>query len=503
MKKFTRRQIVVGSAAGALGAALSADAHPQTAVGSWDLEVDVIVVGMGIAGGAAAVEAARSGAKVLVLDRGAAAVNGSHGGIFYLGGGPALPRGVGVADDPAEMEKYLLASAGPAPDAERIRVFVERSAGDYDWLVSLGMPFKDHLAPGSDIPSGGGLYHSGNELVYPYRDIARPAPRGHTPAGVRAGWLQGRMKKAAEGAGATLLLDASAEQILTGADGSIEGILADVAGEKRMLRARRGVVLATGGFALNREMLANHAPALLSCMPFDVGFNDGWGIRAGQEVGGEPIRMGAAALFWALYPPVSRKAGVLVNGQGQRFMPEDSYYGTTGNVIVNEQRGVAHLIVDAEALGKRPDYGGALPERPDSEIAAEADSIEELERALGIPSPALRNTVAFYNDYASKGEDPLFHKAAEYLRPLKTPPFSAVKASLGEGMFAFFTLGGLHTSPRSEVLDKEGSPIPKLFAAGRAAAGIPSLHSASYLSGLSLASCLTFGRMAGVNAAAT
>ena len=81
-------------------------------------------------------------------------------------------------------------------------------------------------------------------------------------------------------------------------------------------------------------------------------------------------------------------------------------------------------------------------------------------------------------------------------------PPHAVKASLGEGTFAFFTLGGLHTSPRSEVLDREGSPIPKLYAAGRAAAGISSLHSASYLSGLSLSSCLTFGRIAGVNAAA-
>lgn len=502
MKKLTRREIMVSSAAAVVGAAASANAHPQVSVESWDLEVDVIVIGMGIAGGAAAVEAARSGAKVLVLDRGAAAVNGSHGGIFYMGGGTALQRSVGVDDDPAEMEKYLLASAGPAPDAERIRVLVERSPGDYDWLVSMGMPFKEHLAPGSDIPSGGGLYHSGNELGYPYRDIARPAPRGHTPAGVRAGWLQGRMKEEAKGAGATLMLHASAEQILTGADGSIEGVLAEVDGVKRSLRARRGVVLATGGFALNREMLANHAPPLLSCLPFDVSFNDGWGIRAGQEVGGQAIRMGAAALFWALYPPVSRKAGLLVNGQGQRFMAEDSYYGTTGNVIVNEQRGVAHLIVDAQALGKRPDYGGALAGRATSEIAAEADTIEELESALGIPSPGLQNTVAVYNDYASKGEDPLFHKAAEYVRPLE-PPFTAVKASLGESTFAFFTLGGLHTSPRSEVLDREGSPIPKLYAAGRAAAGIPSLHSASYLSGLSLSSCLTFGRIAGINAAAT
>jgi 3-oxo-5alpha-steroid 4-dehydrogenase len=309
------------------------------------------------------------------------------------------------------------------------------------------------------------------------------------------------MIELAKGAGATLLLSASAEQLLTSADGSIEGVLASVDGERRALRARQGVVLATGGFALNREMVANHAPECLGCAPFDLAVNDGWGIRAGQQAGGEAIRMGAAALFWALYPPVSRKAGVLVNRQGQRFIAEDSYYGTTGNVIVNEQRGVAHLIVDAQALGEKPDRGRTTPDQPASEIAAQADSIEELERALEIPAPALQNTIAVYNDYANKREDPLFRKAAAYLRPLEKPPFSAVKASVGEGLFAFFTLGGLHVSPRSEVLDKQGDPIPKLYAAGRAAAGIPSLHSASYLSGLSLSECLTFGRIAGANAA--
>ena len=166
-----------------------------------------------------------------------------------------------------------------------------------------------------------------------------------------------------------------------------------------------------------------------------------------------------------------------------------------------ERGRLAHLIVDAQALGEKPDRGRTTPGQRASEIAAQADSIEELERALEIPAPALQNTITVYNDYAKKRADPFFRKAAAYLRPLEKPPFSAVKASVGEGLFAFFTLGGLHVSPRSEVLDKQGDPIAKLYAAGRATAGIPSLHSASYLSGLSLSECLTFGRIAGANAA--
>jgi len=278
-----------------------------------------------------------------------------------------------------------------------------------------------------------------------------------------------------------------------GQDGVVQGVTATVDGREQSFRARRGLVLATGGFARNAKMVSQHAPAYLGCTPTDLAWNEGWGIRAAQSVGAAVRRMGAADVGWFFHHPASRRQGVLVNALGQRFVPEDSYSGRVGDAIVREQRGVAWLIVDARTMA---DGGSRVI--PDS-VAAQAPSIAELERLLEIPRPALQQTVASYNEHASKGEDPVFHKAQPHLRPLSAPPFTAIAASVGQAQLTFFTLGGLHTTPQAEVLDVEGEPIPGLYAAGRVSAGIPCPY--YYSSGLSLGECITFGRIAGNGAA--
>jgi 3-oxo-5alpha-steroid 4-dehydrogenase len=268
-------------------------------------------------------------------------------------------------------------------------------------------------------------------------------------------------------------------------------VTAEVDGKLQSFRAKRGVIVATGGFALNRDMVAQHAPIYLGCDPVDVSANDGWGIRAGESVGGALKRMGAADVTWTLYPPLSRKQGILVNAQGQRFMPEDSYFGRIGDAIIREQQGVAFLILDAAARGTTPPM---MPEK----VVAEGKPIAEVEHLLGIAQPALQQTLEIYNRYAAKGEDPFFHKAKDHLRPL-VPPYTAVNASVGHSFMGFLTLGGLLTTPTGQVLDNEGASIPHLYAVGRASAGIPSPY--YYSSGLSLGECITFGRIAGRNAA--
>ena len=110
----------------------------------WDDEVDVLVLGLGCAGAATALEAAAAGADTLVLERagGGGGTSAMSGGVLYLGGGTALQKACGFEDTPEEMEKYLLASCGDAPDAEKIRLYCEGSVAHYEWVVAQGVPFK-------------------------------------------------------------------------------------------------------------------------------------------------------------------------------------------------------------------------------------------------------------------------------------------------------------------------------------------------------------------------
>src|SRR5690242_15903665 len=157
------------------------DLLPASAIGEDTERYDVVVIGFGIAGGCAALEAARAGARVLVLER--AAVHGGtsamSGGHFYLGGGTAVQRATGQPDSAEEMEKYLLAtSLDPEPD--KIHAYCQGSAAHLDWLESLGFEFERSFYPEKAViqPGTQGLMYTGNEKVFPFRDQAVPAPRG-------------------------------------------------------------------------------------------------------------------------------------------------------------------------------------------------------------------------------------------------------------------------------------------------------------------------------------
>src|ERR1700761_3567546 len=143
---------------------------------------DVAVVGFGIAGGGAALGAARAGARVLLLER--AAVHGGTtcmaGGHFYLGGGTAVQRATGHEDSAEEMYRYLAATS-KEPEHDKIRAYCEGSVEHFGWLEALGFAFERSFFPGKAViqPGTEGLMFTGNEQVWPFRELARPAPRGH------------------------------------------------------------------------------------------------------------------------------------------------------------------------------------------------------------------------------------------------------------------------------------------------------------------------------------
>ena len=145
-------------------------------------QVDVVVIGFGIAGGCAALEAARAGASVILLERAAehGGTSSMAGGHFYLGGGTEVQKALGIEDSAEEMFKYLMA-VSPDPDVAKIRAYCDDSVTHFDWIEALGMQFERSFYPEKAViqPGTQGLMFTGNEKVYPFREKAVPA-RGAT-----------------------------------------------------------------------------------------------------------------------------------------------------------------------------------------------------------------------------------------------------------------------------------------------------------------------------------
>ncbi len=268
-----RRRQLLGAAGGTALAGLAA-AEPAlraSAVRSWDQQVDVLVAGSGAAGLCAAIEAAEAGASVLVLES-LSEPGGSSvlsGGVVYAGGGTALQRALGVADSTEAMFDYLTRAGSPQPPRDKLERYCADSPAHFDWLVSQGIPYKEKLASAKGLPMGDeSLYYAGSELAWPARELAAPAPRGHVPgvAGINGGKvLWERLAARVRALGVPLRTRSIARRLVLESDGRVSGLVVERDGQRLHLRARRGVVLACGGFIHNREMLEHQAPHLSRC----------------------------------------------------------------------------------------------------------------------------------------------------------------------------------------------------------------------------------------------
>jgi 3-oxo-5alpha-steroid 4-dehydrogenase len=435
---------------------------------------------------------------VLVLERmsrggGAAALST---GLGYFGGGTRIQRACGFEDSVADMQAYLRLAAGAQADPERVRLYCEGSVEHLEWFCSLGVEWNaSYLDDKVTHPLGAeGLLFTGNEDVWPFCEQARPVPRGHKPAreGEAGGYLMEAVLRAGTAAGARVLHDCLAGRLVQREDRRVVGVAARHDRRAIFALARRGVILAAGGFVMDREMLARHAPALLHInYPTGTAGDDGRGIRMGMAAGGEAVNMGEGLLLNSWYPPSSHLMGILVDARGRRFVNEDAAIGRTSDAIIAAADARAWLVVDDSIYGRT---------QARHRLAAVEESFEALEAALGIPEGALVATALAYNRAAEKGLDPLFHKARRWLRPLRTPPYAALDTSPAGSVWGGFTLGGLRARATGEVLDADGREIAGLYAAGRSAAGL-CREGRSYASGLSIGDATFFGRLAGRRAA--
>lgn len=534
----------------------------------WNASCDVLVVGWGCAGASAALEAREQGLEVTVLERfeggGASRLSG---GIVYAGGGTPYQKAAGYEDSVDNMFAYLKKeNQGVVSDAT-LRRFCEQSAGNLAWLEKNGARYEASYlkVKTSYPPKDKFFYYSGNEVVPAYRTPGfSPVPRGHRTYGANMSGeaLMDALQAATRKNGAQVLTQTVVRRLLQDASGAVVGVecyrlppdhaltrkhqklsqsipnwrniappmaqkmrnqqakieqeLIDSGAAKPMLiRARKGVVLATGGFIFNLDMVARHAPHFSQAFLLGAAGCDGSGIRLGQSAGGDTGQMHNFSGWRFITPPVVWPRGIVVNTRGERFCNEQVYGERLGHEMMEHQGGKAWLILDKRlqrAAWRECVTGGWwyfqwLPAMLSMLLAKKAATPEALAAKIGADPAILSREIAAYNAaaVAPSGDelqpsDPQ-GKTPDMCQALDAAPYYAVDISVTSPTLpmAAITLGGLKVSEDSgRVLDAQGQEIVGLYAVGRAAVGIPS---ARYISGLSLADCVFSGRRAARHAA--
>ncbi len=468
---------------------------------AWDEEADVVVVGLGAAGCCAAIEARESGADVLAFERasGAGGLTASAAGHLYMGGGTRVQNAVGVEDTVEDMIGYLLAVT-PEPDEAKIRLYCEESVPHFDWLVERGVPFEDSYHREKNVVqmTTECLIESGNEAVWPYREKAKPAARGHKVAmeGEAGGAkLIEKLVEYGEKIGVRTVYDASVRALVRDGD-RIVGIRYRTTEGDRTAKARKAVILAAGQFGMNEALIAERCPRLADDRITKQGgtYDDGAGHQLGEAAGGVLDHMEGALVTSPFYPPECLIYGILVNKDGKRFVAEDSYHSRSSITCMDQPDGVAYLIAD-DSFFERPLFGW-------QELVDAWDDVADMERDLGMPEGALQKTIADYNGYARRGDDPDFHKSPKWMKPIEKAPFAALDLSLGKAQYVGFPLGGLRVTIDAEVVREDGSVVPGLFAAGGCASNIAQ-DGLGYSSGTCIGEATFFGRRAGRKAAAS
>lgn len=539
----------------------------------WEDSCDVLVIGFGLAGACAAIEAADRGLDVLLIDRFRGGGSSEmSGGVIYAGGGTPVQRECGIADSPAAMADYLLREVAGVVSDTTVRKFCDESVETLDFMARNGVHFSGPAAPRktSYPPPDAYLYFSDNSTVPAYRGSGPPAERGHRckdpslvlgarlPMGKKPhggftdgadmGWhVMAAMKLAvAEHPRIRVKLQCRAERLVADASGAVVGAeLATIAEHSRAARrhgwaegksnkipwqllglarpfiawfrrierrsarktlasARRGVILAAGGYVRNKAMMARYAAPYLKTFPVGSHGDDGAGIRLGVSAGGVAAHLDKISAWRFVNPPFEWTKGVIIGRDGTRITNEEQYGAHMTRDLYEKSGGKGWLIVDQQT------WDGALAEAGSGELygfqtfpvtqakrsAIRAPTIEALAGKLGVPATAMTSAVADYSSAAASGRPDPQGKGDKSRRPFDAGPYFAISLEhkMPTNPITALSMGGLRVEEETgAVVDREGAAIKGLYAAGRTALGIPSNN---YVSGLSLADCIWSGRRA-------
>jgi succinate dehydrogenase/fumarate reductase flavoprotein subunit len=300
------------------------------------------------------------------------------------------------------------------------------------------------------------------------------------------------LRERVEEAGVEVRYETSAAGLVTDESGAVSGLAWRSFGDAGVVRAG-ATVIAAGGFVMNPEMVAEYTPALSGkLIALGSTYDDGLGIRLGMSVGADLKHMDEPFITAPFYPPSALITGLIVNSRGLRFVAEDSYHARTSQFVLEQDDSAAYLIVDSAHAEQ--------PQMPLVPVLDGYDTVAEMEAGLGLPAWSLEKTLARYNHHAALGEDPDFHKSADWLAPQDQGPWAVFDLRPGHALYAGFTLGGLRTTVDAQVQRPDGSVIPRLYAAGACASNIAQ-DGKGYGSGTQLGEGSFFGRRAGRHAA--
>jgi flavocytochrome c len=460
-------------------------------------DFDVVVVGSGFAGLAAAISARLEGASVLLVE-GSRQLGGSSrlSGGKIMGAGTRLQRAHGIEDDAEDLYRFYMALNRYRLEPAVVRALTEGSGPTVDWLADLGVEFDERLMT------------SGEENV----------PRMHITKG-EGHAVVATLARYAKSVGVEITLGMQVDCLVV-RDGEVRGV-----GVCDDVLETSSVVLATGGFGADRALVERYLPKLAEddwYWYIGADTSRGSAFALGAQVNAQVVGHGNAARLITPNFGNLLEGGYLpgwllvVNAEGRRFYDETSSYSVTAPIVDAQPAPVWAVLDDAAKEASSPANVEAskkvsvgnrdgraqkwvsriLDEQVEHGTVLCADSLDGLAEGMGVPGERLIATVERYNEDCSLGADSQFHKRADVLRPLATPPYYATELRLSH---VAVTAVGLRIDSEARVVDDLGRPVPGLFAAGECTGGVVG---ETYVgSGNSITNAFVFGRIAGHSAA--
>ena len=505
-------------------------------------ECDVLVIGLGLSGCCAARAAAEGGAKVIGIEKQAQiGVIGMAGDFGIYGSKVQSDLGMELADK-AEVVHQLMQDMTFRPNERMLNYWYDHSGEDFDWLIEAS---DCEVLPTSATPASGEKECVIRPKCYPvlegYDRSSELFPyfNGTVTTEPSVGWCMESCQQIAEGKGAELMFGMFAEQLIKDDKGAVAGAyVRDSKGVYTQINASKGVVLCCGDISGNPDMLYYYVPWVEGIAPFypnvDVEgnvANTGDGHRMGMWAGGHMELGPLAPMTHHMGGALGVDAFLQLNVRGERFMNEDIPGQNIQDQLSRQPEARSFQIIDAkwpEQLACQGTGHGFVnyfvPEDEADQwpavvgedasasftgytteqmfldaITYQADTIEDLAKQMGLPKDAVVASVERYNELAHQGSDDDFGKRADRLFPLETPPFYACEFG-DAGMLV--CMGGLECDLDLHVVDDDKNPIPGLYVAGNTMGGRYAVEYPVTEAGISLATAMTFGRLAGVNAAA-
>lgn len=440
-------------------------------------QYDIIIVGAGGAGMTAALEAKEKGMNPIILEK----MPNAGGNTMKASSGmnaseTKFQKEQGIEDNNDLFYEQTLKGGHGTNDKEMLRFFVDNSASAIDWLDSIGIRLNN-------ITITGGM----NEK------------RTHRPEdGSAVGqYLVNGLLKNVQEQGIPLFVNANVTEI-TQKDGKVSGVkvILDQKEEKNI--AADAVVLATGGFGSNMDMISKVKPELKGLVTTNQVGSTGDGINMAEKSGGTTVDMDQIQVHptvqqeksYLIGEAVRGEGAILVSKDGKRFTNELDTRDNVTAAINKVPEKSAFLVFDSGVKSRVK----AIQQYEKMGFVVQGDSIEALAKEMGVPADQLKTTLDTWNSAVKNKKDAEFGRTTGMDNDLSSAPYYAIKIAPG----IHYTMGGVKINTNTEVLSQDGKPIPGLFAAGEVTGG---LHGQNRIGGNSVGEIIVFGRQAGIKSA--